>query len=178
LINFRFQFLGPEVFLNWQFWVSLAATSIIITMLIFEAYFDLTYMLLPDFSSIILWLCSLILWGLKVFGSGHIIFENWIAMAMAGGFLLTLHLITRGKGMGMGDVIYALFMGFLLGYEKLVVAFYIAFIGGAVVGLILMLLRKVNKKQPIPFGPFLIAGTIIAWWFGEKIWILVTGMIL
>ncbi|HEX8923563.1 MAG TPA: prepilin peptidase, partial [Patescibacteria group bacterium] len=50
LINFRFQFLGPEVFLNWQFWVALAAETVIITMLVFEAYFDLTYMLLPDFS--------------------------------------------------------------------------------------------------------------------------------
>jgi len=63
----------------------------------------------------------------------------------------------------------AIFMGLLLGYPKTILAFYVAFIVGAIFGLILMVFKKANKKSQVPFGPFLILGTFVTWWFGEKI---------
>jgi len=61
------------------------------------------------------------------------------------------------------------FMGLFLGFPKNIVAFYVAFISGAVIGLILIAKRKKKQLSPIPFGPFLIFGTIIAYFWGEKI---------
>ena len=138
---------------------------VIVTMLVFLAVFDFKYMILPDFSTIILILIALM--GV-IFDERNII--SYLLSAIgAAGFLLFLHVITKGKGMGMGDVKYALFMGLLLGPEKTVFAFYVAFISGALMGLILMIFRKMGRKSAIPFGPFLILGTFLAWWWGSGI---------
>jgi prepilin signal peptidase PulO-like enzyme (type II secretory pathway) len=138
---------------------------IIITLLIFSAVFDFKYMILPDFSTVILILIALL--GV-IFDEKNIVPYLLTAIGVAG-FLLFLHVITKGKGMGMGDVKYALFMGLLLGPEKTILAFYVAFVMGAIVGLILIAVRKMGRKSIIPFGPFLILGTFLAWWWGNEI---------
>ena len=71
--------------------------------------------------------------------------------------------------MGFGDVKLAIFMGLFLGYPKIIIAFYIAFVVGALVSLILIILKKAGKKTPIPFGPFLILGTFVAWFWSEQL---------
>jgi len=71
--------------------------------------------------------------------------------------------------MGFGDVKLAIFMGLLLGWPKVMVAFYVAFIVGAGVSVLLMMLKKVKLRSAIPFGPFLILGTVLAWWWGDEI---------
>jgi len=87
----------------------------------------------------------------------------------ASAFLGFLYLITKGKGMGLGDVKLAIFMGLWLGWPKVLVAFYIAFMVGAVVGVILMAKKKLKRKSLIAFGPFLILGTIIASFWGDQL---------
>lgn len=89
-----------------------------------------------------------------------------------GAFLLffLLHLITRGKGMGFGDVKLVFLMGLFLDILNTILALYLAFLTGAVVGLILILWGK--RKffgGKIPFGPFLVLGTFISLFLGEKI---------
>jgi len=71
--------------------------------------------------------------------------------------------------MGFGDVKLAFLMGLVLGFPKIVVAFYLAFLTGAFVGVILILLGKAKLKQKIAFGPFLVFGTIFSLLWGEKI---------
>jgi len=85
-------------------------------------------------------------------------------------FFLFLVLITRGQGMGMGDVKFAALMGLVLGWPQLAVALYLAFLTGAIVSVILILLGKKKFGQVISFGPFLTAGTFIALLWGERIW--------
>lgn len=138
---------------------------IIIVFLIFSLVFDLKYMILPDFSTVILIVLAFILLLLN-----HVMLALYILSALiSAGFLLILNLITKGNGMGMGDVKLAIFIGLFLGFPNTVVAFYIAFIVGAIFGLILMIFKKETKKSQIPFGPFMILGTLTAWWWGEKI---------
>jgi len=84
-------------------------------------------------------------------------------------FFLVLLLITYGRGMGLGDVKLSFLMGFLLGWPKIAVAIYLAFLTGALVGVILILIGKKKFGQIIPFGPFLVVGTFIAMFWGEKI---------
>ena len=140
---------------------------LILVFLVFSTLFDWKYMILPDFSTIILILATILL---MLGGHGGPPLQNLFVALIAAGFLLVLNLVTKGKGMGMGDVKYALFMGLFLGYQKTIVAFYVAFVVGAIWGIILMILKKVKRKTQVPFGPFLIFGTIVAWWWGE--WIL------
>jgi len=82
------------------------------------------------------------------------------------GFMLLIHLFSHGKGMGMGDVKFALFMGVFLGWPETLWAYYLAFGSGAMISLFLMLLKQKGLKDKIPFGPFLVLGTILAFFVG------------
>lgn len=83
--------------------------------------------------------------------------------------ILILFLITRGRGMGFGDVKLAFTMGFLLGFIDGLLALYIGFITGAVVGIVLLLSRQRRLKSKIAFGPFLILGTLVMFFFAPSI---------
>jgi len=72
--------------------------------------------------------------------------------------------------MGLGDVKLAFLMGLLLGYPKIIIALYLAFLTGALVGVILILVKKAERKSQIAFGPFLVGATFVAWFFREGIW--------
>lgn len=68
-------------------------------------------------------------------------------------------------GMGMGDVKLAGALGLALGYlgwAYVIVGFLAAFFLGSFVGLALLALRRVDRKTPIPFGPFMIVGSVLA----------------
>lgn len=104
-------------------------------------------------------------------------FINYLASGLcAFAFFLFLFLITKGRGLGFGDVVYVFFMGFILGFPKVILALYIAFLTGAVGSLILVMIgRKKIRGGTIPFGPFLTFGTLISLLWGQflldKIWL-------
>lgn len=85
--------------------------------------------------------------------------------------MLALNLISP-RGMGMGDVkmsfVLGLYLGFL-GWGELVLGFFAAFVLGAVVGLALVALKLRGRKDAVPFGPFLAAGTVLAGLWGDPI---------
>lgn len=82
-------------------------------------------------------------------------------------FLLTLHLVTRGRGMGLGDVKLALPLGLLFGYPLTLVWMFSSFVSGAAVGLLMMLVGSAGMKTKLAFGPFLIFGAIITLVWGQ-----------
>lgn len=87
----------------------------------------------------------------------------------AGGFFFLLFIVTKGRGMGFGDVIYAFLMGFILGFPKIFLGLYLAFVTGAIVSLLLVVLKKKKfRGGTIPFGPFLVFGTIVSLLFGSN----------
>ncbi len=75
--------------------------------------------------------------------------------------ILFLFLITRGRGMGFGDVKYAFSMGILLGIKGGYVGMYLGFVIGAFFGLGLILSKRKKLKSRIAFGPFLVLGTVL-----------------
>lgn len=76
---------------------------------------------------------------------------------------------SRGKWMGEGDVKLAIGIGLLLGYPLSIIALISSFFLGGFLGGIFLLSKKLSPKSAIPFAPFLIAGTFIAFFFGENI---------
>lgn len=110
--------------------------------------------------------------GLTVFYlllvSPSILFTNLAAGFGAALFLLLVHLVTRGRGMGLGDVKFAVFAGTFLGWPMVPIWLFTAFLTGAVVGTILVLAKKVSFGKQIAFGPFLVMSLIIVFIWGEK----------
>lgn len=98
------------------------------------------------------------------------IFLNFVlAISIAAGLFLLIFLISTGKWMGFGDVKFAVLMGLLLGFPNVLSALFLAFFFGAIIGLITMAFKKKSFKSEMPFGPFLIIGTLVAIFWGKEI---------
>jgi leader peptidase (prepilin peptidase)/N-methyltransferase len=97
-------------------------------------------------------------------------FSNLWPAILASAFFLLLFLATKGKGMGLGDVKLAFLMGLVLGWPNILLALFLSFLLGSIIGLSLIFLGKKGLKSEIPFGPFLTASTILALFSGE-LWI-------
>jgi len=87
----------------------------------------------------------------------------------AGAFFYLLIVISKGKGIGGGDVKYAAFLGFALGTAKVITALFLAFLTGAAFATILILVGKKRFGQTVPFGPFLSIGAYFALIWGQQI---------
>jgi len=88
---------------------------------------------------------------------------------LASTFFLVIVLISKGKWMGLGDVKMAFFMGLLLDLPNVLIALFIAFFFGALIGIGLIIFKKKSLKSEIPFGPFLASGTLISLFWGREI---------
>ena len=84
-------------------------------------------------------------------------------------FFLLIVLISRGKWMGGGDIKLGLLMGLLLGFPLIILALFVAFISGSLVGLSLIAIKRKTMKSQIPFAPFLILGTFVSLFWGAQI---------
>jgi leader peptidase (prepilin peptidase)/N-methyltransferase len=72
-------------------------------------------------------------------------------------------------GMGGGDIKLMLAAGFYLGGSLTILALFLAFLTGSVVGIILLVFQIKGRKEPIPFGPFLAQGIFASVLWGEEI---------
>ncbi|MFV0407035.1 MAG: prepilin peptidase [Propioniciclava sp.] len=78
-------------------------------------------------------------------------------------FYLTQTLITRGKGMGLGDVKLAASIGLILGalsWSHVAIATLVAYVTAAGIGLFLIATRRATRRSSIPFGPHMVGGTV------------------
>jgi leader peptidase (prepilin peptidase)/N-methyltransferase len=91
------------------------------------------------------------------------------AILIGAGFFFAIFFVSNGKWMGFGDVKFAVLMGLLLSFENTLLALFLAFFFGAIIGIISMIFKKTNLKSEIPFSPFLITGTLLAILWGPKI---------
>jgi len=100
-------------------------------------------------------------------------YANLLAGLGAAGFLLLINLASQGRGMGLGDVKLALFLGVLLGPTNTILWLFVSFWLGGAIGLGLLFLGKARLKQEIAFGPFLISAFFVILIWGEiiKKWI-------
>ncbi|MFZ3073859.1 MAG: prepilin peptidase [Minisyncoccales bacterium] len=106
-----------------------------------------------------------------------IIFNPLLSGLFAALFFLAVFLVSRGKWIGFGDVKYALLMGLALGFPETLLALFLANFFGAIIGLGLIAARRKKMSSEIPFGPFLVGGTLIALFFPGSIlnWYLSIG---
>ena len=139
---------------------------IIVSFLIVIFVFDLKHYLIPDkiiYPAIIIALLDLGLkgpnfWALKA---------QILAACLASGLFLSLVLISKGKWMGLGDVKLAGLMGLVLGWPNVLIALFLAFFSGAIVGIGLIMAGKKGLKSQIPFGPFLSGATLLIMVYGQ-----------
>lgn len=84
------------------------------------------------------------------------------------GVLFAIAQVAAG-GMGMGDVKLAALLGVILGFPAIVPGLLIAFISGGAVAGGLLLAGRLERRDPMPFGPFLSAAGILFLLYGDQI---------
>ena len=169
----QFPLLGGQAISNFQFPINyqLPITLIyylfIVSSLIVVFFADLKYGIIPDkivFPAIAVSFLYLFI------NPSSLILNHLLSAVGACLFFLLLFVITKGRGMGFGDVKFAFLMGLILGFPDIVVGLYIAFLTGAIVGCILIIWRKKRIfGTAIPFGPFLVMGTLMSIFYGSLI---------
>ncbi|MGN1327349.1 MAG: prepilin peptidase [Clostridia bacterium] len=71
-------------------------------------------------------------------------------------------LIAGKEAMGFGDVKLMGALGLFFGLRKIIVISLIAFLLGAIIGVILMIAKRKNSGEYIPFGPFIVIAAFTA----------------
>lgn len=94
--------------------------------------------------------------------------ESLGAALAAGGFFWLIALIYP-KGMGLGDVKLLAALGAFLGFPKILLALFTASLLGSIVGSLLLALKQKGFREQIPFGPYLVLGAWIAFFWGEAL---------
>jgi prepilin signal peptidase PulO-like enzyme (type II secretory pathway) len=92
-----------------------------------------------------------------------------VGAAFGGIFFALLIAVTRGKGMGMGDLKLAIPLGLLFGWPDILFLLVFAFVAGALVGLFMIARGKNTMKGTLPFGPFLVIGSATLFFWGPQI---------
>lgn len=97
------------------------------------------------------------------------LFSGILGAAAAGGFFLFLVLISKEKWMGQGDIYIGAIAGMMIGWPFILEALIIAFVSGALIGIILMLFKGKKFSAKIAFGPFLVFSCFVVLLFGQQI---------
>ncbi len=100
-----------------------------------------------------------------------------IGAVLGGGFFLLQFLVSRGRWIGGGDIRLGVVMGAMLGYPNVLVALFIAYILGSVIGVFLILSGRKKWQSRVPFGTFLSVATFLAFLFADTIIQFYRGML-
>lgn len=161
-----------SAFVMWRFgWTPQAAFALLLTWaLIALSFIDIDHQLLPDDIVLpVLWL-GLGLSLVPLFAEP----EDAIIGAIAGYLSLWMvfqlfKLATGKEGMGYGDFKLLALLGAWFGWQLLPQIVLISTVAGSIVGILLIVLRRLGRENPIPFGPYIAAAGWIAMIWGEKI---------
>ena len=130
------------------------------------SFYDIIFQEIPDEISI----PTVIIVGLvSLFGHLHNPTSLLIGILVPVVFFGALFLGSGGKWLGGGDVRIGAIMGLLLGWPNIITGLFLGYLLGSIYSLFGLLSGKLNRKSPIPFGPFLFLGTYIALFWGQGI---------
>jgi prepilin signal peptidase PulO-like enzyme (type II secretory pathway) len=144
-------------------WVAVFEALLVMTLI------DIRLGIIPDEINIFLAIVGILLLLIPTPLNAVAVLVRVIAALGAGAFFALLIAVTRGKGMGMGDLKLAIPLGLLFGWPEIVLVLMAAFVIGAAVGVIAIARGKNSMKGTLPFGPFLALGAVTAFFWGAPI---------
>ena len=114
---------------------------------------------------------ALLAWGLvQVIWLGQPAPLAAVLGALAGGGLLLLIALAGRGAMGAGDVKFAGVLGAVLGYPLILHGLFYGILAGGAAALVLLLARRVGRKDYIAYGPYLALGAWIVWTRALGLW--------
>jgi leader peptidase (prepilin peptidase)/N-methyltransferase len=158
------------VALRWGYAPITPALWLLLAALIALAFIDLDTRLLPDNLTLPLaWA------GLLVNLDGLLVPLGEAVIGAVAGYLVlwsvyhVFKLLTGKEGMGFGDFKLLAALGAWLGWKMLLPILLAASLSGALVGIGLIVFAGHDRSKPIPFGPWLVLGGLIALFWGQDL---------
>jgi leader peptidase (prepilin peptidase)/N-methyltransferase len=154
------------ILLFWRFGLSpvLAKYLFLGGLLVAASFIDLEHYIIPD-GLIVAGLAGGAVLGLAAHDVGF--WSALAGLAVGGGALLLVALASRG-GMGGGDVKLAAVTGLFLGWPLGPLGLFFGVCLGGVVAAVLLALGIRGRKDPVPFGPFIAVGALLALLAGRE----------
>lgn len=138
---------------------------ILIPMLACAFYVDLKEQIIPNRLNLLIFEIGLVLVFIYGFININISLNLLLGMLAGGGIFLIITLIgglIAGKeAMGMGDVKLMGALGLFFGLQNIVVISVLAFLIGAIVSIVIMIIKRKGTDTYIPFGPFIVIASVI-----------------
>lgn len=138
------------------------------TALLIVSCIDIVHMIIPDAITLPGMVVGMVssLWLTSV-GGGNAV----LGVLLGGGLFLLMAVLSvvilKREGMGGGDIKLIAMIGAFLGWHAVLVTIFLGAVCGALVGIVLMLLRRKGRKESLPFGPFLALGALLAMVWGD-----------
>ena len=166
-------------FLTWNYGLNLQLAIVLVYACIFLTIFfiDLEQQLVLD---IVVYLGMALALAFSFFWLGF--GDYWpslgIASALLGGvvgaiFMLLAYLVSRAiyssEAMGFGDVLLAALIGMAVGFPLVLIALLMGILGGGLVAIVLVALRRKRRRDTIPLAPFLATATMVTLVWGIPI---------
>jgi len=153
--------------LSWEF----ASKLFLFTSLMVIFFIDLKHQLIPDVITLPGIAAGL---AFSLLSKSPSFLDSLIGIISGGGLFYLVALagdkIFKKESMGGGDIKLAAMLGAFLGWQKILLVFFLASFLGALVGIIFLILSpKLRENRLIPFGPFLAIATAICIFFGNRL---------
>ena len=172
LVELLSGFLWALLFYRFQVSFSFLCYAAFFSILLIVAFIDMQFYIIPN----VLVLAALVpaaiavvahqFWPLALYHDPRPL-SPLLGLIPGSLFFLAIHLLSAlfrrgGQSIGMGDIKLFIPIGLILGFWQCVLAVFLAVLSGGLIGSLLLLLKKKKRKDRIPFGPFIVFGSLIA----------------
>lgn len=139
--------------------------ALLVTALVIVSFIDLDHKIIPDAITLtgipLGILTSLVISPVSVW-------ESVLGVILGGGLFFFIAVISSG-GMGGGDIKLMATLGAFIGWQSILITIFLASCLGSMVGLALILIKKKNRKDVVPFGPFIALGALITIFYEQNL---------
>jgi prepilin signal peptidase PulO-like enzyme (type II secretory pathway) len=149
-----------------QDWMHLLLYIVVISFFMVLFIYDIRAYIVPDIVSI----PAIVI----IFILNYLFTKDLLSIsigALVGGlWFLVQFVVSKGRWVGGGDIRLGVLMGSLLGYPLIFLGLGLAYVGGSIIAVLLILIKKKTMKSRLPFATLLLPATLIAWIWGDIIW--------
>lgn len=161
-------------------WWFLLKIAVLIAVLVLVFIFDFRWYLIP--TNVLLWtgiFLAIIGFFSYKYSLDAYLLALFISVLISSLFFAAQYWVTKGKGIGEGDIWLGMFLGVVfVNLGELAVAILSSYFIGSMVGLLLMALKKKKFGSRLPLGVFLTVGALISIFFGSNLIIWYQGLFL
>ncbi|MDR3321450.1 MAG: A24 family peptidase [Synergistaceae bacterium] len=154
--------LASALYVRWGFSPAFGVSLLVLWFSLFNSLTDIENGYIYDVWAVALGLIGILA---RISGGLPAVVDGVIGAALGFGFIAIIILVSRG-GMGWGDAMLMLGVGGAVGWKFCALSLYTGFMVGGVIVLPLMMAKKLKRKDAIPLGPFLAAGSVMVLFAG------------